>query len=212
MLCASVALVLAALVPSTASAAAGWSAKCTAVFDGDTIVVTHAGTEVVVRLFAIDCPEKGQPFHADATKRTRQLLLGKQCTLYPRARDNYGRTVAWVFLGKACANAALVQEGWAWWYAEQAPRETRLGRLQHQACRQHRGLWAKGVPVPPWDYRARQATARPPTRPAADTVYITRTGKCFHRKTCKSVRNSRIPLRRSDALRRGYRPCLICKP
>ena len=44
------------------------------------------------------------------------------------------------------------------------------------------------------------------------TVYVTRTGKKYHRLTCRYVRKSIIPIDLSDALERGYAPCKVCKP
>ena len=44
------------------------------------------------------------------------------------------------------------------------------------------------------------------------TVYLTRTGECYHRSWCSSLRKSRIPTTVYDARKRGYRPCRICNP
>ena len=42
-------------------------------------------------------------------------------------------------------------------------------------------------------------------------VYVTRTGKCYHRGSCSYLRKSKIPMRLSEA-RKRYRPCSRCKP
>lgn len=64
------------------------------------------------------------------------------------------------------------------------------------------------------------ATARPGHRHAAtaapihdkdETVYITRTGKKYHRAGCRSLAKSRIPIALAEAAAR-YGPCGICKP
>ncbi|MDR0642842.1 MAG: thermonuclease family protein, partial [Treponema sp.] len=44
------------------------------------------------------------------------------------------------------------------------------------------------------------------------TVYVTNTGKKYHRDGCGSLGRSRIPLSLGDALRSGYEPCAVCKP
>lgn len=44
------------------------------------------------------------------------------------------------------------------------------------------------------------------------TVYITRTGKCYHRAGCSSLRRSKIPIKKSEAIAEGYRPCSRCNP
>lgn len=53
--------------------------------------------------------------------------------------------------------------------------------------------------------------AQPPTE-GPDTVYITRTGECYHRDGCGSLSRSRIPISLQDAKDRGYRACRRCNP
>ncbi len=41
------------------------------------------------------------------------------------------------------------------------------------------------------------------------TVYITRTGSCYHAAECSCLHSSAIPLALTDATERGYRPCKL---
>ncbi|MDR0589647.1 MAG: thermonuclease family protein, partial [Spirochaetaceae bacterium] len=43
-------------------------------------------------------------------------------------------------------------------------------------------------------------------------VYVTNTGRRYHRENCASLRRSRIPISLGEAVRSGYGPCSICKP
>ncbi|MDP2899236.1 MAG: hypothetical protein Q8Q12_22090 [bacterium] len=43
-------------------------------------------------------------------------------------------------------------------------------------------------------------------------VYVTETGRKFHRKDCRFVKKGARPLSHEEALKLGYTPCLICKP
>jgi hypothetical protein len=43
-------------------------------------------------------------------------------------------------------------------------------------------------------------------------VYITRTGKKYHRAGCRYLKKSKIPITLKEAKRRGYTPCKVCKP
>ncbi len=43
------------------------------------------------------------------------------------------------------------------------------------------------------------------------TVYITRTGKKYHRGSCSYLRYSKIPISLTEA-KRGYSPCSVCEP
>ena len=42
------------------------------------------------------------------------------------------------------------------------------------------------------------------------TVYSTKTGQRYHRDGCSSLRRSRIPMNRTDAIKRGLTPCKRC--
>ena len=44
------------------------------------------------------------------------------------------------------------------------------------------------------------------------TVYLTKTGECYHASNCSSLRKSKIPTTLQDAVDRGYRPCSKCHP
>ena len=44
------------------------------------------------------------------------------------------------------------------------------------------------------------------------TVYITKTGECYHSGGCSSLRRSKISTTLSSAVSRGYRPCSKCNP
>ena len=44
------------------------------------------------------------------------------------------------------------------------------------------------------------------------TVYITKTGECYHASGCSSLRKSKIATTLKDAVDRGYRACSKCHP
>jgi micrococcal nuclease len=59
--------------------------------------------------------------------------------------------------------------------------------------------------------------APPQTTPAqqdtkTQTVYITRTGKKYHRAGCRYLSHSSIPIALKDAKANGYEPCKVCRP
>ena len=61
------------------------------------------------------------------------------------------------------------------------------------------------------------ARVRPETKPAQDAandpiVYVTRTGRKYHRAGCSYLRRSAIPKRLSEAKAAGYTPCSRCGP
>ncbi len=136
------------------------SARVVRVIDGDTIEVQIAdhlrGTETTrVRLIGIDCPEvahpafsnqPAQPFAAEATALTRQLVEGHavRLRLEPQStRDIYGRLLAHVDLEDGTNLAEhLLSEGLA--RREDRWNHSMLMRyrqLELAARRAHRGLW-----------------------------------------------------------------------
>jgi len=68
-------------------------------------------------------------------------------------------------------------------------------------------LWGEELPAVSPEIRKTQERAPPEV-----TVYITRTGKKYHRSGCRYLRKSCIPTSLTEAKRQGYTPCKVCKP
>jgi hypothetical protein len=43
-------------------------------------------------------------------------------------------------------------------------------------------------------------------------VYITKTGKKYHRAHCRYLKYSHIKVSRADAIEEGYTACKVCRP
>jgi len=128
--------------------------KVAGVSDGDTIKVLKDGKQIKVRLSAIDCPEKGQPFGQAAKKFTAKMVAGKIVKVWSTDTDRYGRTVAFVFVGKIDLNRELLKVGLAWHYKKYS-RNPELAKLEFRARSKKIGLWSDPDPVPPWEWRQR---------------------------------------------------------
>ncbi len=50
------------------------------------------------------------------------------------------------------------------------------------------------------------------TGSGTDTVYITKSGKCYHADGCNSLSRSKIPISRAEAIKKGYTACKRCNP
>ncbi len=127
------------------------------VFDGDSMLIASEGRVVHVRLYGVDCPEKGQSYAKKARSRTRALMAGRRVRIEQRvASDRYGRVIAEVFLpnGRSIGRV-LVREGLAWHYRKYAPQDRDLAQREKRARAEHRGLWSRPHPVAPWIYRHR---------------------------------------------------------
>ena len=119
--------------------------------DGDTIVVLIDGGEDRVRYIGVDTPETVAPdqpvecFGHEASEANARLVEGENVTLVfdHELRDDYGRLLAYVYVGDVFVNARLVARGFAR-TLEIAPNTSmaaRLGRLEARAGAAGRGLW-----------------------------------------------------------------------
>lgn len=90
--------------------------------DGDTLLLSLDGTETTVRLIGVDAPEsvhriaeKNTPEGKTASQWMKQLVEGKRVSLeYDQERtDQYGRTLAYVYVDGVMLEDALLAAGMA---------------------------------------------------------------------------------------------------
>ncbi len=186
------------------------------VVDGDTIIVEGVGR---VRLIGVDTPETVHPnrpvefFGKEASAFTKRLLEGKRVRLeYDQERtDRYGRTLAYVYLADGTfVNAEIIRRGYGHAYTRFAFRYMdEFRQFEREARNNRRGLWGDVV-----GGSNSSASASPQARRSAggtDPVYVTRTGRKYHKEGCRFLSKSRIPIKRNEAVER-YEPCGVCKP
>ncbi|MEW6140324.1 MAG: thermonuclease family protein [Thermodesulfobacteriota bacterium] len=133
----------------------GWSGLCVSVQDGDSIKVMCRDHAMKIRLYGIDCPERGQPFGTRARQFTSSLVFKKVVEVEPITIDQHGRTVAWVTVEGKNVNKELLRAGLAWWSRRSAPHDRELANLEDAARKARVGLWSDPHPVPPWVWRKR---------------------------------------------------------
>jgi micrococcal nuclease len=210
-------------------AAESITGKVVSVADGDTITVLEDKTQIKVRLHGVDAPEKAQDFGTTARTFTSDQCFGEAVTVEVTDTDRYGRKVGIVKLSDGrVLNHALVEAGLAHWYEEYAPKDVTLKRLQESAKAAKRGLWSRPDAVAPWDFRkekrAPKSNGETVKRPqpsqenlqssvaveSVGDVYITDSGKKYHRASCRTMAKSKTVIAMADAKERGYGPCGIC--
>jgi micrococcal nuclease len=126
-------------------------ATVTRVVDGDTAEVRLGGREEDVRYIGIDTPESvapGQPvecFGRRASAANERLVEGRRVRLVfdDERRDQYGRLLAYVYVGDVFVNARLVRRGLArtLTISPNTDRAGLLDRLEQAAGNAGRGLW-----------------------------------------------------------------------
>lgn len=122
--------------------------RVTRVLDGDTIVLDNGET---VRLIGVDAPETKHPeipvqrFGEEATEFLRRFAEGFECTLEyepNNIRDQYGRLLAYLFVGGRLANAEIIRRGYAYTYTRYPFfRQTDFIALEREARERQYGLW-----------------------------------------------------------------------
>jgi endonuclease YncB( thermonuclease family) len=113
------------------------------VIDGDTVELDDGRR---VRYLGINTPEQGRPFYDEATSANRRLVEGKSAWLVldVQPTDQYGRTLAYVWVGDQFVNVELVRQGYAAAYTD--PPNVRYSEAIIAAEKKARetevGLWA----------------------------------------------------------------------
>jgi len=122
------------------------AARVLEVIDGDTFwaLVSGSGKESV-RLIGIDAPESGEPFSDEARLELAQLLSDAtpQLETDVEERDQYGRLLAYVWVGELFVNAELLRRGVATLYTipPNLKHVDQLRAAQDQAQAAARGMW-----------------------------------------------------------------------
>lgn len=49
-------------------------------------------------------------------------------------------------------------------------------------------------------------------QPLTEVVYVTKTGKKFHKSSCRYLKSSKIKTTKAEAKEAGYTACKVCKP
>jgi endonuclease YncB( thermonuclease family) len=136
------------------SGCAPQAGRVVSIADGDTFTMLGEGnTQIKVRLYGIDCPEKSQAFGNVAKQFTAEKIFGKQVEIEEKDKDRYGRIIAIVHLQDGTTlNEELLKAGLAWHYTAYDDN-AKWQELQAAAQERRVGLWQDEDPTPPWEFR-----------------------------------------------------------
>lgn len=118
------------------------------IYDGDTFRVEQDdGPELDVRLVGLNAPEDGECFHDEAVERATIELEGREVGLTEMSIDQYGRTLAHVWIGSRHVNLDLVASGFAIATTPQDgdPHGKRMLTAEKEAAEAGLGLWGRDV-------------------------------------------------------------------
>jgi micrococcal nuclease len=111
------------------------------VFDGDSMVVGAPGNDLEVRLLGVNAPEDGECF----SDRARDMLLAMasgDVILVGDEYDQYGRLLAYVYVGGANLNQEMVRAGGAIAMSTDHPLRADFIAAEQDATLRGVGLWA----------------------------------------------------------------------
>lgn len=138
--------------PKTGSALATSTTKAIKFTDGDTLTISSLNgisAEEKVRLLAIDTPERGQPYFAEASSALTELVGNKAIALeFERPgkleRDKYGRVLAYVIVDGRNVNVEMVRQGWTAYVTKYGGSRFAkdLVAAEEEARAAQRGIWS----------------------------------------------------------------------
>lgn len=138
------------------------------VIDGDTIRIRDSNAEFLVRLVAIDAPErtpdsygKKQPYSDQAAKQLATLIMGREVVVKYYGQNAQGVVFGEVFVDGSNINLRMVRDGFAEVYLTANTFPVKLKKYREaetQAKHERRGIWKLGnryVRPKEWRNRAR---------------------------------------------------------
>ena len=182
------------------------SSKVVRVIDGDTFTSADG---VSIRLYEIDAPEypKGC-LGIDAKVRLEGLIFNKEVKIEEIKKDNFGRTLAYVYLEDLLINETIVEEGMAYFSRDKviSLHSLQIEKAQNKAKLTSRGIWSnlcqtkKEGCVIKGNYRE------------ADHTRIYHTPDCYNydRITIKDGTSDRWFCSEEEALKAGFNKSLDC--
>lgn len=119
------------------------------VIDGDSLDIIGGER---IRLLGIDAPEVNEPNGEEALEELQKLVENEEIELefdpeaQPFPRDNYGRLLAYVWIGDTLVNEALIKKGVATLISEEYLKnlkyKSRFLEAQKYAQKNKLGMWA----------------------------------------------------------------------
>jgi micrococcal nuclease len=88
--------------------------KVVSVSDGETFSISDNDENLIgLRLYGIKVPKNGQDFYEEAKEILSVMIKGKVVDFRIVKKDEYGQSVAFVYLNGACINGAMIKAGYA---------------------------------------------------------------------------------------------------
>ena len=206
--------------------------------DGDTILVRIAGKVEKVRLLGVRAAAVDKSEGKDCREALENLLRGEDVWLRPgKPTGGAPRGTREAFVHRCpdglLINLELVRQGWADASPSKCEDHDTFVYYAKRAKEHERGKWSptralkqpREPAIAPPPSAGSSTETSPPIAPVAGlgetrdgdqadagSVFVTTSGKKYHRSTCRHLRGKGKSITLADAGRRGYSPCTVCKP
>ena len=196
------------------------------VVDGDTIVIDYNGTDEKVRLIGVDTPES---VHPDKSKNTefgdivssysKEKLDGQKVGIEfdVQERDQYGRLLAYVYVGDKMYNKSLLKKGYASvaTFPPNVKYVDEFTAIQKKAVDKGKGMWASEFTASSKDNSSNLKNTN--TKNASNSYSGHNKNMKFHAPGCRygdmiSDDNLTVFKTREAAIDAGYAACKVCNP
>jgi micrococcal nuclease len=199
------------------------------IISGNTIVIDVNSQRIKVKMTGITPAEK---YSGQSATFTKNLLRGENiCIVKDPNRNEPNNTemmAGYVYRAPdgLFVNAEIIRQGYA--RADKATifkYSAEFQKLENFARERGKGLWSASEAANRTEpnntspttqnktpYAKTSATPKAPqnTTAAKDIVYVTKTGKKYHRSGCSFLSKSSIPIQLEDAKAKGYTSCSKC--
>ncbi len=181
------------------------------VSNGDTLIMSVSGRKEKIRFYGIDAPEKAQPSGLEAKEFVFSKIRDKIIKVEVIDIDRYNRKIGKIYYDNGkYLNEEIINNGHAWWYQQYAKNDTDLKVAEEYAKSQKLGLWQGSSIIAPWDWRRgkRKAIKDPAlVEGAGNLVYVTKTGKKYHREGCRYLKSIAASYKVEEAESRRDKAC-----
>ena len=177
------------------------------------LIIKNAGKQRTVKLIGVAEPQVKRPKlnpaanHIQAVEFLSNLLAGEEVfVLEAQSSEGTHGELDAVKLFRVpdglYVNLELVRQGYTQMLPGGLGSELGLFRTYEQRAKlMGKGLWNKSLALVP-----------AVKKPSGVIVYVTKTGKKYHRQNCRFLAKSKVALSLDEAKRRGFTPCRVCKP
>lgn len=181
------------------------------VSDGDTLTMSVDGQKEKIRFYGIDAPEKTQPGGLEAKEFVLGKVRDKVIEVEVTDTDRYNRKIGKIYYDNGkYLNEEVVKNGHAWWYQQYAKNDKYLKEAEEYARIQKLGVWQGSNAIAPWDWRRgkrEKIKESAQVEGAGNLVYVTKTGKKYHREGCRYLKSIAASYTVEEAENRGYTAC-----